>query len=343
MRGANLTSELNKFLCRKGDTLHITDHTFTILCDEGSDPKPGESTHPEVNRTQLCSILLESIPRDTIKWGHKVKQAIQAVDDTYTLLSKNQPEVTGFDIVIGCDGAWSKIHSLVSETVPHYSGISTIKVHHCDVSTWNPTLSSIVGLGTLFCLHDSKVLCGQRNGDDSIHVYAMLPTEKSWVSTCGINWKNMMKATEELKDWHYSSWDEKLQDFITKADGDTLVLRTMYVLPIKFSWPQHNGITVISDAAHLISPFAGEGVNLAMWDAMLLRQSLVGVLKDGSTDKDKVWKATGAFEEEIFMRASEKAEEACKHMEMFVQPDAAEKVVTMFETMMAQGSPPESR
>ena len=340
IEAAKLTPELSKILRPEGEALRITDHTSTILYDEASDPGPGQGTRPEVDRTQLRSLLIESIPQDTIRWGHKIKEAKQAADGTYTLMFENQPEATGFDIVIGCDGAWSKIRSLVSETRPYYSGISAIEVRHRDVSTRNPSLSSLVGAGTLFCLHDTKFLCGQRNGDDSIRVYAMVPTDESWVSTCGIRWDNVSKAMEELKERYYGGWDVKLQDLITKADEDTLVPRTMYMLPIGFSWPQRKGVTVIGDAAHLMTPFAGEGVNLAMWDAMLLGRSLVGALKDGS-DKDKVWKAMRGFEEEMFTRAGRTAQETWDNLQMFIQPDAAEKVVEMFKTM-GQGGPPGS-
>ena len=340
MEAAKLTSELSKILRPEADVLRIMDHTSTILYDEGSDSGPGNRNRPEVDRTRLRSLLLESIPQDTIKWGHKVKQAKQAADGTYTLIFETQPEKTGFDIIIGCDGAWSKIRSLLSETKPHYSGISAVEVRHREVSTCNPALSSLVGAGTLFCLHDSKLLCGQRNGDDSIRIYAMLPTNESWASTCGIYWKNTRKAMEELKDRYYGTWDEKLQDLITKADEDTLVPRTMYMLPIGVSWPQRNGVTVIGDAAHLMTPFAGEGANLAMWDAMLLGRTLVDVL-NGDVNKGEVWKAMRTFEEEMFMRAKEKAQETWDNTQMFIQPDAAEKVVQMFKTMMTtQGAPP---
>ena len=142
----------------------------------------------------------------------------------------------------------------------------------------------------------------------------------------------------KLKDQYYGDWDEKLQDLITKADEDTLMPRTMYMLPIGFSWPQRNGVTVIGDAAHLMTPFAGEGVNLAMWDAMLLGQALVNTLKDG-LDKHKVWTVMRAFEEEMFMRAGEKAQDTWDNMQMMVQSGAAKKMVEVFETMAAQGAP----
>ncbi|KAF9782304.1 hypothetical protein BJ322DRAFT_1159993 [Thelephora terrestris] len=318
MEASNLTSELSKILRPEGEATRITDHTSTILYNECPGSEPGQGTRPEVDRTQLRTLLLESIPQDAIKWGHRVKGAKQSADETYTLIFENQPEAIGFDILIGCDGAWSKIRPLVSETKPHYSGVSVVEVRHRNVSARNPTLSSFVGAGTLFSLHDRKVICGQRNGDDSIRVYAVQLTDESW---------------EELKDQYYGGWDEKLQDSITKADEDTLTPRTMYMLPIGFSWPQRDGVTVISDAAHLMTPFAGEGVNLAMWDAMLLGQALAGALKDG-WDKDKVRKAMRLFEEEMFTRAGKKAQQTWDNLQMFVQPGAAEKVAKMFKTMM---------
>lgn len=96
------------------------------------------------------------------------------------------------------------------------------------------------------------------------------------------------------------------------------------MLPIGFSWPQRKGVTVLGDAAHLMTPFAGEGVNLAMWDAMLLAQALVDALKDG-LDKYRVWTAIRVFGEEMFTRAGEKAQETWDNMQMMVQPDAAKK------------------
>ena len=70
--------------------------------------------------------------------------------------------------------------------------------------------------------------------------------------------------TVKLKDQYYGDWDKKLQDFITKANEDTSMPRTMYML--RLSWPRRNGVTVIGDCS---LAFAGEGVNVAIWQAVL--------------------------------------------------------------------------
>lgn len=339
VEAANLTTELSKILRPEGDATRVTDRTSTILFSE--DAEPGQATRPEVDRSQLRSLLLESIPQDTIKWGHKIQESRQASNGTYTLIFENQPEATGFDILVGCDGAWSKVRPLISETKPHYSGVTFVEVRHRNVSTQNATLASLVGAGTLFSCHDGNILCVQRNGDDSIRVYAIQPVHESWVSTCGIDWRNAREAMEELKNQCYGNWDGKLQDAITKADEDTLVPRTIYMLPVGFSWPQRKGVTVIGDAAHLMTPFGGEGVNLAMWDAMLLGRTLVDALKDG-WGRDKVWRAMRLFEEEMFTRAGGKARQSWGHLQMFTQPDAAKQVAEIFRTLKMQGGPPGS-
>ena len=71
------TPELSRILRLKGETLRVTDYTFTFFYDEGPDVRPGRGTLPEVDRTRLLSLLLESIQQDTIKWRREIKEAKQ--------------------------------------------------------------------------------------------------------------------------------------------------------------------------------------------------------------------------------------------------------------------------
>ena len=45
-------------------------------------------------------------------------------------------------------------------------------------------------------------------------------------------------------------------------------------MPLDQSWEPQNNLTMLGDAAHVMPPFAGEGVNMAMRDAIELSEYL---------------------------------------------------------------------
>lgn len=68
---------------------------------------------PEIDRSQLRQILLGSIPKEKIKWGHTLKSMTDGEDSRPVLKFDNGEIVSGFKLVVGADGGWSKIRSMV--------------------------------------------------------------------------------------------------------------------------------------------------------------------------------------------------------------------------------------
>ena len=68
---------------------------------------------PEVDRGQLRQMLLDSLPEGIVRWEHELS-AVQPKDDgTFELVFRSGASER-FDLIVGADGAWSRVRPLVS-------------------------------------------------------------------------------------------------------------------------------------------------------------------------------------------------------------------------------------
>jgi 2-polyprenyl-6-methoxyphenol hydroxylase-like FAD-dependent oxidoreductase len=89
-------------------------------------------------------------------------------------------------------------------------------------------------------------------------------------------------------------------------------------------WTPKPNVTLIGDAAHVMPPYAGEGVNMAMLDALVLSKFLLS--------EDTLGNAIAAYETEMFSRMRSMTADTMMNTEMFYAPDAGERVVGLFRS-----------
>jgi 2-polyprenyl-6-methoxyphenol hydroxylase-like FAD-dependent oxidoreductase len=74
----------------------------------------GEDTdRPEIDRRDLRVLLLDSVPKEKIRWGAKVESLQKQEDGMMSIRFTNGTTESKFRLVVGADGAWSKVRSLV--------------------------------------------------------------------------------------------------------------------------------------------------------------------------------------------------------------------------------------
>ncbi|OTB04218.1 hypothetical protein M426DRAFT_321070 [Hypoxylon sp. CI-4A] len=294
MREAQLWDEFQKQARFNGDFLMMADKNLKPLITMGPSNKLNE--RPEIDRPELRRILTESLPEGSIKWGHRLLR----VDEGNTLVFEHTT-VSGFDLIVGCEGAWSKVRSYISlDGKPYYTGVGYHGLSIPNAKQIVPALSKTVNNGSVFATSNGQRISIQQMGDGSLSVAWAASRPENWIQTSNYNPHNIQQSKaailEEMRDWC-----PELREAVEKAGDEVCNPRNLYQLPVGWRWAHRRGATLIGDAAHLMSPFAGVGVNAALDDARKLAAGIVRAVKAGG-DLDELDREVKAFEEEMFPR-----------------------------------------
>jgi 2-polyprenyl-6-methoxyphenol hydroxylase-like FAD-dependent oxidoreductase len=321
LREAGLFEEFRQLVRPGGEATRVLDRDGTVLVDKDG----GEEDRPEVDRAALRDLLAGSLDKGRIAWGHKVS-AVRSLDGRYEL-TFDDGRTTVADLLVGADGAWSKVRPLVSAAKPEYTRISFLELRLSEVDDRHPAAAALVGSGTMFALSGGRCLIGQRNGGGRIRVYAALEVPEGWLANRDVDWSDPTAARETLLA-EFADWSSELTDLIRGCE-DPVIPRPTYALPAGHAWPRVPGVTLLGDAAHVMSPFAGEGANLAMLDAAELALAIVEHPGDIET-------ALTRYEESLFPRAKEAATESAEGLELCFRADAPRGLVEFFSSMQGQ-------
>jgi 2-polyprenyl-6-methoxyphenol hydroxylase-like FAD-dependent oxidoreductase len=340
LREAGLTEEFRKKSRPEGEALKLVSPTGKVLRDENDSSTPSRpedfADRPEIDRVVLRDILLNSLEPNNIRWGKKLQHVEPGEDSTYDLYFGSSSVEKGFDLVVGADGAWSKVRPLLTDQKPVYSGISMVELWALDAETRHPWLSEYVGAGSCFMFDEGRALFCQRNGNGSIRSYACVRQPETWTTDCGIDWTAPEAARNELADRYFGDCADDLKRVILES-RDELIPRCLYMLPVGITWAPRAGITLLGDAAHLMTPFAGVGVNVAMHDALELAHAVTAWKSSGASDRAGLADALGAYEAGLFERGKRNAAKTAKRMAMSFSRGGGEKMIEMAQAAGAKG------
>ncbi|KAI1869249.1 uncharacterized protein JN550_005879 [Neoarthrinium moseri] len=310
IREARLFDEFTKHARYDGDYYNLTDKNFKTLLTFG--PSKGSNMErPEIDRSDLRKLLTESLPEGTIKWGRRLLRIEGSPDEenSKTLVFADGSTATGFSLIVGAEGAWSKVRNYLTDIRPQHTGVGYTLLEIPDAATTAPELHKLVRGGNLFSSNRHQRLSVQQLGSGSLHVGWSAQRPENWMDpshgdSVGYDPRDLEASRAGILR-EMDGWDPRLRAAVERAWGKCDP-KNLYMLPVGWRWAHRPGVTVIGDAAHLMTPFAGEGVNLAFDDARKLARAVVGAASRGGAQpsgrEQLLDKAVADFEEDMWVR-----------------------------------------
>jgi 2-polyprenyl-6-methoxyphenol hydroxylase-like FAD-dependent oxidoreductase len=314
IKAAGLFDKFLEIIHPGGQETRALDKDGNVLLDE---PDDGTGGRPEVPRGELRRILLDSLPAGTVRWGQKLTSVSPLSDGRHMLIFADGATVIT-DLLVGADGAWSRVRSLLSEAQPAYVGITYIETYLFDSDTHHKPSAEAVGGGSMFALAPGKGIQAHREPNGSLHTYVALKKPEDWIANIDFSDPTTALACVARE---FDGWSPELTALITDGETDP-VPRPIYALPVEHRWDRIPGVTLLGDAAHLMVP-SGEGANLAMYDGAQLGKAIAANPRD-------VEAALLAYEKDLFPRSGSEAAEANRIIEVCFGDNSPQSLLDFF-------------
>jgi len=321
---ANLIEEFKKNYMIGADKTTIVNEQAEIFYSDHQIEKGENFGHehfrPEIDRGVLRKILLESLEEDTIVWNSHFL-SMENNNDGWLLHFANGTDAYA-DFVIAAEGANSKIRPYITDIKPFYTGITMLEgnIYHAEKVV--PKISTLLGGGKVMAFGNQKnILMGQKaNGE--IGFYASFKADENWTSDSKLNFNDK----EQVLNWFrkdYPEWSNIWNELFENAETP-FISRPIYCMPLDQTWSALPNLTMLGDAAHLMPPFAGEGVNMAMLDALELSECL------NSEKYGSLQDAISIYETNMRKRASAMALESIENGERMHSENALKTMLKFF-------------
>ncbi len=319
LKRAGLLDEFYKHHRAVASKMRLVDWLLNIKFDDHNFATITSETRPEIDRSQLRDLLLNSLKPETVVWDSDF-DSMEQQSTGWLIHFKNGTSVYA-DLVIGADGANSRVRPYLSDEKPIYSGITLIQGDIYDAEKNVPKLFAFAKGGKVMTFGERSIMYGTK-GDGSIMFVVNFEAPENWVTECGINFKNREQVLAWFRE-NFSDWSTDWEEFFAN-DVVQFTPRPQYYFPLDQTWQTKDNLTIIGDAAHRMPPFAGEGANVAMQDSFELAE----VLTNGKFVEIK--SAIAQFENDMIVRGSKATLDTLENMERMFSKTGLEQMIAFF-------------
>jgi 2-polyprenyl-6-methoxyphenol hydroxylase-like FAD-dependent oxidoreductase len=319
---ANLSDEFRRNLLAGADKkIIVNEHAEIRFSDHEANEDPdNKNSQPEISRGALRKIFLESLEPGTVVWdSHFISMETQG--EGWLMHFKNGLSAYA-DLVIAADGANSKIRPYITNTKAFYSGITMMEMNVYDAAKAAPHIYTLLNGGKVMAFGYEKCILGGQKGNGDLGFYTSFKADEDWSVNNGLDYSDKAQMLAWFK-VAYPEWSNDWYEIFENATAP-FIPRPIYCMPLDQEWKALPNLTMLGDAAHVMPPFAGEGANLAMLDALELSECLA------SDEYDTLQDAISSYEINMRKKASIAAEQSLKNGERMHSGDALKKTLAFF-------------
>lgn len=324
IRKADLLEAFKKSFRPGADRMLIVNEQAEILFNDHQ-AKPAEDFgnegfRPEIDRVPLRNMLLESLQPGTVVWNsHFI--SMEAQNEGWLLHFKNGLSVYA-DLVIAADGANSRIRPYITGIKAFYSGITMLEGNVPNAKEATPHVHALANGGKIMAFGNTKDLLLGQKGNGDLGFYASFKADENWTTNSGLDYADNTQMLEWFKT-AYPEWSPVWYELFEHA-ATPFIPRPIYCMPLDQNWEALPNLTMIGDAAHIMPPFAGEGANMAMLDALELSGCLTG------DAYNNLQEAIAAYEINMRKRAAIAAQESLENGERMHSENALKIMLEFF-------------